>query len=201
VNQNSVPQPVPFVDWVQTQVTNGVTGPTLVTLIEQRLPDYGITPQIIVTAPAPRYFIDRQQEVDYFPLPVRTRISQAGNNPHGGPPGQLKKIEGVQTGAEIVHGRKPGRQFDNNEEVARHVVGRTEIDHGNRGKGHGKGHAKKMNSPDVYEQPDGNGGGFVPPGQAKKMNGDQGGPHGGPAGGVPPGQAKKEGGGNGHGKH
>src|SRR5438270_455278 len=68
-----------FVPFVQTQVSQGVTGPALVAAIDQQ------------------------------------RTVQSGRveqHPHGGPPGQLKKIYGYQTGAEVVHGGvKPGRQF------------------------------------------------------------------------------------------
>ncbi len=38
-----------------------------------------------------------------------TRIVAAREHPHGGPPGQLKKELGLQTGAEVVHGTHPGR--------------------------------------------------------------------------------------------
>src|SRR5438270_348495 len=82
-----------FVPYVQTQVSNGVTGPALVTVIDQRLPQY--TP-----APAASNIVVTQ---DYIPPTVRTRVAEWHAHPHGGPPGQLKKIEGFQTGAAIVH--------------------------------------------------------------------------------------------------
>src|SRR5437588_311221 len=82
-----------FVPYVQTQVSNGVTGPALVTAIDQRLPQY--TP-----APAASNIVVTQ---DYVPPAVRTRVAEWHAHPHGGPPGQLKKIEGFQTGAAIVH--------------------------------------------------------------------------------------------------
>lgn len=44
-------------------------------------------------------------EVDILPPVVR-------NHPHGGPPGQLKKELGLQTGAEVVHGTRRGRSDD-----------------------------------------------------------------------------------------
>src|SRR3954470_23265252 len=82
-----------FVPYVQSQVSNGVTGPALVTVVDQRLPQY--TP-----APAASNIVVTQ---DYIPPTVRTRVAEWHAHPHGGPPGQLKKIEGVQTGAAIVH--------------------------------------------------------------------------------------------------
>ena len=42
-------------------------------------------------------------------LIVTTRIAETRAHPHGGPPGQLKKELGLQTGAEVVHGTHPGR--------------------------------------------------------------------------------------------
>src|SRR6185436_17370578 len=39
------------------------------------------------------------------------RFTTVTTHPHGGPPGQLKKQLGLQTGAEVVHGGKRGRQF------------------------------------------------------------------------------------------
>jgi hypothetical protein len=44
-----------------------------------------------------------------IPPEVVQRVESVKQHPHGGPPGQLKKIVGVQTGAEIVHGQKPGK--------------------------------------------------------------------------------------------
>src|SRR5437660_858700 len=82
-----------FVPYIQTQVSNGVTGPALVTVIDQRLPQY--TP-----APAASNIVVTQ---DYVPPAVRTRVAEWHAHPHGGPPGQLKKIECFQTGAAIVH--------------------------------------------------------------------------------------------------
>lgn len=82
-----------FVEFVHTQVTQGVTGPALVPIVVQRLQTfYPQRQQIVVTAPAQRLIID-----DDFVRPV---------HPHGGPPGQLKKQLGLKTGAEVVHGRR-----------------------------------------------------------------------------------------------
>ena len=123
-------------------------------------------------APAPTFIVDN----NYIPREVRTRIEEVHTHPHGGPPGQLKKIEHVQTGAEIVHGEHPGH-------------------------GHGHGHEAEAERERVVVQqpmyssapppqrvvvaPPPQQPGWMPPGQAKKAEG--------PGGFVPPGQAKKEG--------
>lgn len=165
-------QPV-FVEYVQSQVQQGVTGTALVPVIVQRLQTYNVQPQIItVTEPAPvsqpqTIIVDRT----YVPPVVITRVEEIRKaHPHGGPPGQLKKIEGVQTGAQIVHG----------EPAHPHVV----VENEPHGKHEGKmppGLAKKMQPapPMISSTP------APPP----------------PAQGLPPGQAKKmeEGGGKGHG--
>jgi len=47
-------------------------------------------------------------ERDYTPPPVVvSRVQEIRGNPHGGPPGQLKKELGLKTGAEVVHGQAP----------------------------------------------------------------------------------------------
>ena len=186
-----------FLSYVQTQVSNGVTGPALVTVIDQRLPEF-------VSAPAASTFVVTQ---DYIPPAVRTRVAEAHAHPHGGPPGQLKKIYGLQTGAEVVHGSKPGRQFTPQPvAVAPRVIHvppaqakkqerQAEV-HGN---GHGKGHGQP---PVVVVQPPMTSAAppqpvFVPA-PAPPQDKDHG--HGkGPGGAGPPGQQKEKGG-KGHGK-
>lgn len=114
-----------FVDFVRTQTTQGVRGDALVTSIEQRIRTYGV-PEVELTVAAPR--MDVYDEATVVPRVVREHHS----HPHGGPPGQLKKVEGVQTGAEIVH----------RERVA-HREKAHEKGHGKgngKGHGHGKGH-------------------------------------------------------------
>ncbi len=117
-------------------------------------------------------------------------------NPHGGPPGQIKKQLGLQTGAEVVHGHKPGRQFVTTQQPV--VITRVEHEHGHgHGEGHGRGHGHEvrvvpppMSSavPVVVQpaQPV-----FVPPGQAKKQGGGEGHGHD---------EGKGQGKGHGHGK-
>lgn len=84
-----------FVQFVNTQVVSGVTGPRLIDVIDDRLRTYDVTPQF-----------DRVvvREDDFFPAVVTSRVAEVRAHPHGGPPGQLKKERGLQTGAEVVHG-------------------------------------------------------------------------------------------------
>ena len=161
-----------FVPYVQQQVAQGVTGPALVTVINQRIPATYVPP------PPP----------SYFPTQV-IEESRAENrwqgNPHGGPPGLIKKQLGLQTGAEVVHGFKPGRQVAARPEV---------IEHGN-GHGHGHGHAEEA---PVFVQPAAPQPVVVAPPQAAPAGEHPG--HGkGPEGQGPPGQMKEKGG-HGHGK-
>jgi hypothetical protein len=167
VTDSTQPQPV-FVDYVQSQVQQGVTGPALVPVIVERLRTYDIQPEIItVTAPALQPVPQPQVIVvdhSYIPPVVVTRVEQIRKaHPHGGPPGQLKKIEGVQTGAEIVHGGKSAPTV---------VV--QQATHEGKHEGHiPPGQAKKMSpppsappmisaAPPAQPKP-------LPPGQAKKM--------------------------------
>jgi hypothetical protein len=182
-----------FVQWLQSEIGQGVTGSQLVSLIAQQLQtSYNLTPQITVTAPTPQAIFTPTPsqtiivDQNYIPPVVRTRVIEYRTHPHGGPPGQIKKALGLQTGAEVVHGQKPGRPF-RQESVA-------------DGKKHREGEIKVVQQPVpqpappmVVAQPHGRGpGGGGPPGLEKK-------------GGVPPGQEKKGGpegksGGKGHGK-
>ncbi len=127
-----------FVPFVQTQVAQGVTGPALVAAIDQQLPAYGLPARTWVrgegrnarfvapagtpfaAAPGSTSFV-APGSTSFAPAPVpgsaafnaspnATALAQAQNNPHGGPPGQLKRMYGYQTGAQVVHGGvQPGR--------------------------------------------------------------------------------------------
>lgn len=114
-----------FVEFVRSRFQAGVTGDALVTVIGDRYVTFGLrdidlrTPRVVVV------------DEDFVPAIVRTRVADARRHPHGGPPGQLKKIAGVQTGAEIVHGSKPGRRGD--DRPASIVIGATK-----KGKGPGR---------------------------------------------------------------
>ena len=99
----------PFVQFVQQQVSQGVTGPALVPVIVQELRTFFPQPaQAVVTVPAtpsPQAVIVDQ---NFVPPVVVRRVEEVRAHPHGGPPGQIKKELGLQTGAEVVHGEKPG---------------------------------------------------------------------------------------------
>ncbi len=104
----------PFVAYVQQQVSQGVTGLALVPVIERQLQPYYPSTQIRVTAP-PQPVRTRTVVVDqnFLPPMVVNRINEVRlhpRQPHGGPPGQLKKQLGVQTGAEVVHGKTKGQE-------------------------------------------------------------------------------------------
>lgn len=184
-----------FVPYVQTQVSNGVTGPALVTVIDQRLPQY--TP-----APAASNIVVTQ---DYIPRPVRTRVAEWHAHPHGGPPGQLKKIYGVQTGAEAMR-QEPARVIQPQPvAVAPRVVHippgqakKAERHAEVHGEGHGKGHGHDR-APVVFVPPPMSSAApppqpvFVPAPAAPPQENDHG--HGrGPGGAGPPGQQKEKGG-------
>lgn len=152
-----------FAEYVRVRYDEGLRGPALVNSIEERIQVYGVNGvDLDVTAPR---VVDVDD--DFIPAVVRTRIAER-SHPHGGPPGQLKKELGVQTGAEIVHGTKPGRRHERDDDRAvtrvvedrreeRVVTKRRETgdDHGHkreqleagRGKrgherGHGAGHGR-----------------------------------------------------------
>lgn len=132
-----------FFTFLQTQVSQGVTRNALAEAIAAHLRSTAAVEEINVTAP-------RIVEVNQIiPPVVITRVQKIRTHPHGGPPGQLKKVRGVQTGAEIVHGSKPkGR----NEVVVTTpvvVVDRSANVKGNDGKdkgGKGRGNSGKDNS-------------------------------------------------------
>ena len=95
-----------FSQFVRVQYDSGLRGSALVNSIEDHYQVYGVR-GIDLDVSAPRV-VDIDE--NFLPPIVRTRIAEARAHPHGGPPGQLKKQLGVQTGAEIVHGSKPGKQ-------------------------------------------------------------------------------------------
>jgi hypothetical protein len=177
-----------FVPYVQSQVSNGVTGPALVTVIDQRLPRY--TP-----APAASNIVVTQ---DYMPPTVRTRVAEWHNHPHGGPPGQLKKMEGVQTGAAIVH-RDEVRQFQPQPVVHMPPGQAKKAERRAEGESRGRGKHEREQAPVFVQQPVAAAPQpvFVPAPAAPPQE-DHG--HGrGPGGAGPPGQQKEKGG-KGHGK-
>jgi hypothetical protein len=139
----------PFVQYIQEQTSQGVTGSALVPLIEQRLRPYYPSTQINVTAPAPMVVT-----TEFIPPVVVRRVAEVRAHPHGGPPGQIKKQLGLQTGAEVVHGGKvrvkdKGRGRDRQVVVVQQppvaapqvvvVQQQPGKGHGNAGKEHGNG--------------------------------------------------------------
>jgi hypothetical protein len=95
-----------FVEYVRLQTQQGVRGTELVRLIEDRYHDSYDLPQANLVVTAPRSIARGDA---YVPVIVRDRVTEWRNHPHGGPPGQVKKQLGLQTGAEVVHGTTPGR--------------------------------------------------------------------------------------------
>jgi len=156
----------PFVDYVQTQVSQGVTGPALVPVITQRIQTY-VPERRIVMLPS---VADVEQ-----PVVVRAR-----GNPHGGPPGLIKKELGLQTGAQVVHGARPAPppMISSSPVIVRHTA--IEQGHGEGHEEHGHGHGRGEKNvqfvapppaPQVVVQP-----GppvMVPPGNPGKGHGEE----------------------------
>lgn len=121
-----------FVEFVRVRRQEGLTGTALVVSIEHQLRAYDLdVADLDVTRPR---VIDIND--DYVPRGVRTRVAEARSHPHGGPPGQMKKAIGVQTGAEAMRiadgdDRRVGKQ--RKPKKAGH-----DKEHG-KGKGKGKG--------------------------------------------------------------
>ncbi|MBW3671204.1 MAG: hypothetical protein KY432_05970 [Acidobacteria bacterium] len=92
------------VTFVMNEVDRGITGDELVLALQERIRSTGITDFDVDDRS--RVIVDRRVVV---PERVLTRVEEIRSHPHGGPPGQIKKEIGVQTGAEVVHGTEPGR--------------------------------------------------------------------------------------------
>jgi hypothetical protein len=139
----------PFVEFVQTQVNQGITGPALVPVVTQRIQTL-LPEQRVVMAPMTRRMFVDERAVE----PVV--IVQQRQHPHGGPPGQIKKQLGLQTGAEVVHGQKRGRQFTPVQTLPPMISSAPERGHGH-GEGHGRGHQKHQDvqfvAPPQQQQP------------------------------------------------
>jgi hypothetical protein len=126
----------PFVQFVQQQTAQGVTGPALVPVVVQQLQTFfPAKTKVVVVEPTPQRIV---VERDFVPPVVISRVEEVRLHPHGGPPGQLKKQLGLQTGAEVVHGEKRGRQFTPTTPTPVVVVPREEKE-----KEHGRGHGKR----------------------------------------------------------
>ncbi|MGH9456890.1 MAG: hypothetical protein ACRD2J_04545 [Thermoanaerobaculia bacterium] len=97
-----------FVDYVRMRLADGIDGETLVRLIEDRFRTYGIDDADLIVTEQRVAVADEA----FIPEIVRTRVIERTDHPLGGPPGQVKKEIGVQTGAEVVHGEQPGKGKD-----------------------------------------------------------------------------------------
>src|SRR5258706_9418994 len=159
-----------FVPFVQSQFERGITGMALIAAIDQRVPQ--IRTAVVQPGYAqPGYIQPGYAQPGYvqpgyvqpgYAQPVYTQSGRrqsgyvapgniqtgAVQNPHGGPPGQLKRTYGYQTGAEVVHGgRKRGHQF---QQTSPAVIAAPR-QHG-RGNGHGHGHGRG-NAPSAVAVP------------------------------------------------
>lgn len=92
--------PSDFVRFVTLRRDEGLRGEPLVVAIQRELVTYGV-PQTEFALPPLRVVTP-----DYLPPLVVTRVRDWKDHPHGGPPGQLKKITGEQSAARIAHERK-----------------------------------------------------------------------------------------------
>lgn len=147
------PNGAQFVSFVRNQAAQGTMGMALITTINQQLPTYGVPQsEITVLALRPERW-PSPSGPNWFPPIVYQTFARAGH-PHSGPPGQLKKERGLQTGAEVVHGSKPGRQNNVAPQKPGKAVkppmvkqheGRMDPGQGmgsGQGKGHGQGRGK-----------------------------------------------------------
>lgn len=97
-----------FVQFVTTEVDRGIRGDRLALVIADRYRSMGLRDiDIDVVSPPRTVFVN---QAEFFPPVVRTRVAEVRAHPHGGPPGQLKKDRGLQTGAEVVHGTRPAKR-------------------------------------------------------------------------------------------
>lgn len=90
-----------FLRYVTTEVDRGVVGRPLAFALADRIG--------IENIERPRIVIHQDDDDDYVMPIVTTRVATTRTHPHGGPPGQLKKQLGLQTGAEVVHGTSSHR--------------------------------------------------------------------------------------------
>jgi hypothetical protein len=120
VDRTDTPQ---FIDFLSAEIDRGLTGRPLAFSIARRIETFEPVP---IDVAEPRLLVDRDE---ILPPVVVTRVARA--HPHGGPPGQLKKDLGLQTGAEVVHGTRPDRVTRSNRVAA---VRTGDGDRGDRGR-------------------------------------------------------------------
>ena len=79
-------------------------------------------------------------QTEFVEQPV---VVRAHGNPHGGPPGQIKKQLGLQTGAEVVHGRRALPPMISSSPVVVERPRHTAVERGHgEGHGHGEEHGR-----------------------------------------------------------
>lgn len=105
-----------LIELVRTREADGLAGLALAQALRQDLRTWGIpiTPQVqLVEVRSDEFFPDIVVDrIGY------DRLRYDSSHPHGGPPGQIKKELGLQTGAEVVHGEHPGNRGDSSVPVA-----------------------------------------------------------------------------------
>ncbi len=168
IDQNPRPR---IVEYVTDETRRGVTGSALATSVAAELRDrYGV-PRFDLTPARTAYTVTEivpvvvSERLRTQPVRDHVVVETERAHPHGGPPGQLKKIEGLQTGAEVVHGVRPPGQV-------RKELRIVEREHGH---GHARGHQRF-----IAPQP-----AFLPQpmySSAPPMEKIHGNPHGGPPG-------------------
>lgn len=105
-----------IVHFVRTRTTEGVRGDQLAQVIFREFQTTYTLTDARIDVRAPRVVF---ADSDLVPAVVRTRVIERKSHPHGGPPGQLKKTLGLKTGAEVVHGSKPGKDHSSDRTVVR----------------------------------------------------------------------------------
>jgi hypothetical protein len=127
LNRARVPAPqfVEIVRYSPVMLIDDVERPLFLRRVTTDI-DRGVIGMPLAFSLADRIGIDEDiNDIDFVRAPVviepvTTRVARA--HPHGGPPGQLKKELGLQTGAEVVHGVKPGRSAKPSHAAARSRV-------------------------------------------------------------------------------
>jgi hypothetical protein len=167
-----------FIQFVTTEVDRGVIGQPLAFAIAERIETF--QPVDINLTQSQQVLVDRDV---VLPPVVVTR--EASVHPHGGPPGQLKKQLGLQTGAEVVHGTRPGK-------VARSRAGEHERFRPEKVRVSAPAPAP-VSAPPVMKEKGGNRGNHGNPGNASSNKGGGGDKHGNSGGGQGKGKGKGKG--------
>jgi hypothetical protein len=93
-----------FTRFVTAEYDRGLYGREYATVVANQLRTYGVDG---INIESPQLVVRRDAIV---PTVVTRQVDYRRNHPHGGPPGQLKRDLGLQTGAEVVHGEHPARR-------------------------------------------------------------------------------------------